>query len=66
MIRHTMRQRFCESAGNPGTKAMNELGMVYAANGNVVEYDSPTSDYVKQYNEIPSDGILAKSKDVSK
>ena len=28
-------------------KAMNELGMVYAANGNVVEYDSPTSDYVK-------------------
>ena len=45
---------------------MNELGMVYAANGNVVEYDSPTSDYVKQYNEIPSDGILAKSKDVSK
>lgn len=47
-------------------KAMNELGMVYAANGNVVEYDSPTSDYVKQYNEIPSDGILAKSKDVSK
>ena len=47
-------------------KAMNELGMVYAANGNVVEYDSPTSYYVKQYNDIPSDGILSKSKDVSK
>ncbi len=41
-------------------KAMNELGMVYAADGNVVEYDSPTSDYVKQYDEIPSDGVVAK------
>ena len=39
--------------------------MVYAAQGNVVEYESPTSDYVKQYNDIPSDGVLAKSRDVS-
>ena len=47
------------------SKAMNEMGMVYAAQGNVVEYESPTSDYVKQYNDIPSDGVLAKSRDVS-
>lgn len=48
------------------SKAMNEMGMVYAAQGNVIEYDSPTSDYVKQYNDIPSSGVLAKSKDISK
>lgn len=46
-------------------KAMNEMGMVYASQGNVVEYESPTSDYVKQYNDIPSDGVLAKSKDAA-
>lgn len=45
------------------SKAMNEMGMVYAAQGNVIEYESPTSDYVKQYSDIPSDGVLAKSKD---
>lgn len=43
-------------------KAMNEMGMVYATQGHVVEYKSPTSDYVKQYSDIPSDGVLAKSK----
>lgn len=47
------------------SKAMNELGMVYASQGHVVEYKSPTSDYVKQYSDIPSDGVLAKSKDVN-
>ena len=46
-------------------KAMNEMGMVYASQGNVVEYESPTSDYVKQYNDNPSDGVLAKSKDAA-
>lgn len=46
-------------------KAMNEMGMVYASQGNVIEYKSPTSDYVKQYSDIPSDGVLAKSKDVT-
>ena len=44
-------------------KAMNEMGMVYATQGTVIEYQSPTSDYVKQYNDIPSDGVLAKSRD---
>ena len=47
------------------SKAMNDMGMVYAAQGNVVEYESPTSDYVKQYSNIPSDGVLAKSKDTA-
>lgn len=46
-------------------KAINEMGMVYASEGNVVEYNSPTSDYVKQYNDIPKNGVLAKSSDVS-
>lgn len=46
-------------------RAMNEMGMVYASEGNVIEYESPTGSYVKQYSSIPEDGILAKSKDVS-
>lgn len=45
--------------------AVNELGMVYAAQGSVTEYDSPEGSYVKQYNEIPQNGVLAKSVDVS-
>ena len=44
-------------------RAVNDLGMVYAAQGSVVEYESPAEDYVKQYNEIPESGILAKSGD---
>jgi len=31
-----------------------------------MEYDSPTSSYVKQYEEIPENGILAQSSKVSK
>lgn len=46
------------------SKAMNELGMVYAAQGIVIEYNSPTSDYVRQYSDIPSDGVLAKSQNI--
>ena len=46
-------------------RAMNEMGMVYEAQGTVIEYDSPTSDYVKQYSDIPESGVLAKSADVS-
>lgn len=47
-------------------KAMNEMGMVYEAEGNVIEYKSPTSDYVRQYSSIPEDGVLAQSRDASK
>lgn len=46
-------------------KAVNELGMVYAAQGSVTEYTRPESNYVKQYSEIPQSGVLAKSVDVS-
>ena len=45
--------------------AVNELGMVYSAQGSVTEYSSPESNYVKQYNEIPQNGVLAESVDVS-
>lgn len=46
-------------------KAMNELGMVYASQGHVVEYENPADDSVTQYNDIPEDGILAQSREVS-
>lgn len=44
-------------------RAVDELGMVYAAQGQVVEYDAPAKESVTQYNDIPSSGILAKSGD---
>ena len=46
-------------------KAMNEMGMVYESQGNVIEYESPASGYVKQYDSIPEDGVLAQSQDIS-
>lgn len=46
-------------------KAINEMGMVYASQGQVIEYESPTSDYVKQYSSIPESGILEKSQSVT-
>ena len=42
-------------------KAQKDLGMVYAAPDQVVEYESPSADYVKQYENIPEDGVLARS-----
>lgn len=45
-------------------KAVNELGMVYANKDQIVEYDNPDGDYVKKYEQIPEDGVLASSKDV--
>ena len=55
-----------DTAYNAAVDSVNEMGMVYESQGNVVEYKSPTSDYVKQYEEIPKDGVLAQSRDVSK
>lgn len=43
------------------TKAQNELGMVYASEDQIVEYSSPLADYVKQYGDIPENGVLAQS-----
>lgn len=42
-------------------KAQKDLGMVYAAPDQVVEYESPSADYIKQYENIPEDGVLARS-----
>ncbi len=42
-------------------KAQEELGMVYASPEQVVEYQRPSADYVKQYEDIPEDGVLAQS-----
>ena len=38
-----------------------KLGMVYATADQIVSYDSPSSDYVKQYEAIPEDGVIAQS-----
>lgn len=46
-------------------RALNQLGMVYARNGQIIEYQNPESNYVKQYEEIPENGVLAKSGTVS-
>ena len=32
--------------------AVNELGMVYPSRGQVINYDSKESEYVKQYKDI--------------
>ena len=47
-------------------KAMNEMGMVYASEGTVVKYERTSGDYVRQYSDIPEDGVLAKSDDASR
>ncbi len=35
--------------------AINELGMVYAKEGQIITYDSETEDYVRQYEEVPQE-----------
>lgn len=42
-------------------RAEEELGMVYASPEQIIEYDDPATDYVKQYEDIPEDGVLAQS-----
>ncbi len=42
-------------------RAQNQLGMVYASPEQIVEYDNPATDYVRQLEEIPDDGLLAQS-----
>lgn len=46
-------------------RAMNEMGMVYAADGTVIEYEQPAGDYVKQYSDIPENGVLAGADNAS-
>lgn len=42
-------------------KAMNDLGMVYAQDGQIVTYEDPTSNSVVQYSKIPESGIIASA-----
>ena len=42
-------------------KAINQLGLTYATPDQIMEYDNPASDYVKQYENIPENGVLAQS-----
>ncbi len=41
--------------------AMNEFGMVYADENQIVKYQSPTGKSVMQYATIPGSGIVASS-----
>lgn len=45
-------------------KAMNELGMVYATAGQVIEYQNPANHIITQYANIPESGIVASSEQV--
>lgn len=45
-------------------KAEGEMGMVPAQPDQVVEYDSPSDDYVEQYEKIPESGIVASADNV--
>ena len=42
-------------------KKANDLGMVYATSEQIMGYESPSSDSVKQYESIPENGVLAQS-----
>ena len=41
--------------------AINELGMTYAKPEQVIEYNSPEGNSVKQYAGIPDSGVIASS-----
>lgn len=47
-------------------KAINEFGMAYASEEQMIEYDNPTGDYIKQYDQIPEKGVLASAADSQK
>jgi len=40
-------------------RAIDDLGMVYAEAGQIIKYENPENDYLKQYEEIPESGVLA-------
>lgn len=46
-------------------KAVGEMGMVYASVDQIIEYKSPTNQYVKQYEAIPESGVIARSSKVT-
>ena len=45
-------------------KAMNELGMVYATPGQIIEYRNPANNLITQYASIPASGNVASSDQV--
>lgn len=47
-------------------RAINELGMVYAKPDQIITYQNPTGDYVKQYQDIPKSGIAPQSDKIEK
>lgn len=42
-------------------RALGELGMHYAGTDQKITYPNPSGDYVKQYEDIPKDGVLSQS-----
>ena len=42
-------------------KKADKLGMVYATADQIMSYESPSSDSVNQYENIPESGVLAQS-----
>ena len=46
-------------------RAMNDLGMVYATEDQVVSYKNPANVSVTRYTEIPKSGIVASSDSVN-
>ncbi|MFV0363850.1 MAG: hypothetical protein ACK5LL_12310 [Suipraeoptans sp.] len=42
-------------------KAVNELGLTYVTDGQIIAYENPSDNYVKQFEQIPEKGTLAKS-----
>lgn len=42
-------------------RAINDLGMVYATPDQIIEYQNPVNDYIKQYESIPKSGVLGQS-----
>lgn len=41
-------------------RAINDLGMVHAESDQIILYENPTDNYMKQYEQIPEDGVLAE------
>ena len=42
-------------------RAINDLGMGYATSDQIIEYQNPVNDYVKQYESIPKNGVLGQT-----
>ena len=43
-------------------RAVEDLGMVHVREDQIIKYKDPSSAYVKQYEKIPENGVVPKSK----